>query len=230
MGVARRAGVSPSSAPEPTTHRRGASAAEDAALLERWRGGDRHAGSCLVRRHHASIAGFFANAAGDGERQDLTQQTFERITRGKDYFRGDCSVRTYFFRVAHGVLVDHLRRRYRKDFDPLTHSVVDVDGATPSRVIAELGRAHQLLVCLRALPVETKQMLELYYWQGCTAAELGAIFSVPEGTIRRRVFDAKAALRAGMLAGGESPEGDDVALEQQLRELAVLLAVGPVAV
>lgn len=125
--------------------------------------------------------------------------------------------------------MDHLRRRYRKDFDPLTHSVVDVDGATPSRVIAELGRAHQLLVCLRALPVETKQMLELYYWQGCTAAELGAIFGVPEGTIRRRVFDAKAALRAGMLAGGESPEGDDVALEQQLRELGVLLAVGPVA-
>jgi RNA polymerase sigma-70 factor (ECF subfamily) len=227
LAIAPRPATSATSETDPSSHRRGAGAEEDAELLARWRAGDRDAGSRLVRKHHASIAGFFGNSVGDGERQDLTQQTFERITRGKDHFRGDCSVRSYFFRVARGVLVDHLRRRYRKDFDPITHSVEDVDGVTPSRVVAELGRTRKLLLCLRALPMDAKQMLELYYWQGCTAAELGAIFEVPEGTIRRRVFDAKARLRACMCGGAVRGEDEAVGLEQQIRELGELLAAGP---
>lgn len=104
-------------------------------------------------------------------------------------------MRTYFFRVARGVLVDHLRRRYRKDFDPLTHSVMDLGAATPSRVFVELERTHALLACLRALPLETKLLLELYYWNGLTATELGEVFEVPEGTIRRRVFDVFTVAR-----------------------------------
>jgi RNA polymerase sigma factor (sigma-70 family) len=222
--------------PGSASHRRGAGAEADAELLERWQAGDRDAGSRLVRKHHASIAGFFGNSVGDGERQDLAQLTFERITRGKGYFRGDCSVRSYFFRVARGVLVDHLRRCYRKDFDPITHSIEDVDGATPSRFVAELGRTRKLLLCLRALPMDAKQLLELYYWQGCTAAELGAIFEVPEGTIRRRVFDAKAKLRGCMSEGvaqrEDADEGaaEEIGLEQQIREIGALLAVGPVGV
>lgn len=201
-------------------------ASEDARLFDRWRAGDREAGSRLVRRHHARIAGFFARSVDEDERQDLTQQTFERITRGKHGFRGDCSVRTYFFRVARGVLVDHLRRRYRRDFDPLTHSVMDLGAVTPSRVVVELGRAHALLAGLRSLPLETKLLLELYYWEGLTAKELVEVFEVPEGTIRRRVFDAKVRLRAALL-DGNGAELDDTGLAERLRELRSLLANGP---
>lgn len=208
-----------------STSRQAAVASEDALLLDRWRAGDREAGGRLVRRHHASIAGFFASSSSADERQDLTQQTFERITRGKHCFRGDCSVRTYFFRVAHGVLVDHLRRRYRKDFDPLTHSVMDLGAITPSRVFVELERTHALLACMRALPLETKLLLELYYWNGLTAVELGEVFEVPEGTIRRRVFDAKAKLRAALRGSGA--ELDDTGLAERLAELGTLLAKGP---
>jgi RNA polymerase sigma-70 factor (ECF subfamily) len=220
--------VGPRSAPrapsEPDARRRRRDAgSEDAALLERWQAGDRAAGTRLIRRHHASIAGFFANSVSDDDRQDLAQQTFERITRGKQGFRGDCSVRTYFFRVARGVLVDHLRR-HRKGFDPLTASLEDVGGMTPSRVVAELGRTHALLGCLRALPLEAKELLELYYWQGCTAAELGQVLEIPEGTVRRRIFDAKGRLRACLRAG--APQGER-GLDEQLRALGLLLVAGP---
>jgi RNA polymerase sigma-70 factor (ECF subfamily) len=227
LAVAPRSGLEAPPEPSPTRHRHG-SGSEDALLLERWQAGDRDAGGHLVRKHHAGIAGFFANTASDGERQDLTQQTFERITRGKARFRGHCSVRTYFFRVAHGVLVYHLRRRYRRDFDPLAHSVEDVDGVTPSRIVAELGRTHALLTCLRGLPLAAKQLLELYYWHGLTAAELGGLFEAPEGTIRRRVFDAKAKLRA--CACKQAAQHDETKLDEQLRELGLLLCVGPTGV
>lgn len=212
---------------------------DDAELLMRWRDGDRHAGNRLVRRYHKAVASTFTNAVGDDDRQDLAQETFKRLTTAKDGFRGQGGVRAYILAIARHVLHDHLRKRYRGStlFDPLTHSVEDVDGATPSQVVVEAQRTHRLLVCLRALPVDTKLMLELYYWQGCTAEELGRILAgpdgvpLPAGTIRRRIHDAKAKLRACLGDGGAgpdpAPEGDDTDLERDLRALGKLLASGP---
>lgn len=217
------------------------SADEDVRLLERWRAGDREAGNQLVRKHYPTVTATFVNSVGDDDRQDLVQETFRRLTLAKDGFRGEGGVRGYILAIARNVLLDHLRRRYRgnNDFDPLTHTVEDVDGATPSQLVAEVQRTHRLLTCLRALPVETKQMLEYYYWQDLTAEELGKILAtpkdgpdgIPPGTIRRRIHDAKARLRACMDAGGPTsgaaaaPEAHD--LDADLRALGKLLVSGP---
>ena len=111
--------------------------AEDVALLERWRNGDRAAGSQIVKRFHLAVHGFFKNAVGDEERLDLVQDTFARLTIAKDGFRGEAGVRTYILSIARRVLIDHLRKRYRGNvsFDPLTHTVEDVQGATPSHIV-----------------------------------------------------------------------------------------------
>lgn len=213
----------------------------DSELLERWQAGDRQAGNRLVRRHHPRVAAFFTNAVNDDDRQDLIQETFRRLTIAKDTFRGTASVRTYLYTIARRVLHDHLRQRYRKAdaFDPLTHTVEDVEGVTPSRFVAELQRTRRLLTCLRALPVDTKQLLELYVWHGASARELGKIFGtpadgpegVPEGTIRRRVHDAKKVLMRCLADEHGVPDSDEVqvdaVLDEQLRELGELLMVGP---
>jgi RNA polymerase sigma factor (sigma-70 family) len=209
----------------------GSDPAEDLQLLERWRAGDRRAGNELVRKFHTQVLKFFKTAVGDDEPPDLVQETFERLTIAKDAFRGEASARTYVLAIARRVLVDHMRKRYRGStgFDPLTHTVEDVQGVTPSKVVAELRRTHRLLACLRALPVDTKQMLELYYWQGLTAEELGKVFAEPEGpgipagTIRRRIHYAKQKLRECLDAGGPA----EVDLDDGLRALGKLLAVGP---
>lgn len=218
----------------------GTGLASDAQLLELWRAGDRRAGNQLVRRYHVAVDAFFRNAVGNDERQDLVQETFRRLTTAKDGFRGEASVRSFVFGVARNVLLDYLRARYRESklFDPQTHTLEEVDGVTPSQIVAELRRSHRLLACLRALPVDTKQLLELYYWQGLTAEELGQVFAargdaaeiVPAGTIRRRIHDAKQKLRRCLEAGAASPAEDDHAeehLENELRVLGQVLVSGP---
>lgn len=217
-----------------SSHEAAPGSSSDMQMLERWRAGDRAAGNQLVRKHYRTVVCAFMNAVGDDDRQDLVQETFGRLTTAKDGFRGEGGVRAYILAIARNVLNDHLRKRFRgggDGFDPLTHTVEDVDRATPSQVVAEVQRTHRLLVCLRALPVDTKQMLESYYWHDLTAEQLGRMLATPEtapegipaGTIRRRIHDAKAKLRA-CLDASEAAPGD---LEEELRALGRLLMSGP---
>ena len=125
--------------------------------------------------------------------------------------------------LAEPAAADH-RKRYRKaSFDPLTHTVEDVDGATPSRAVAELSRHRRLLACVRALPVDTKQLLELYYWHDGTAEELAEIYGLAPQSVRARVHVARKRL-GHCIAQTREPDDD---LDRELRELGQLLASGP---
>src|SRR5690606_17565980 len=137
----------------------------DVELLERWRAGDRKAGGELVKKYFDAIRRYFINAVGDEERKDLTNETFRRLSDAMPRYQGNSSVRTFLYRIAKNVLNDHLRRRYRQSdrgFDPLTHTVEDVEGATPSQAVERLQRYRRLVALLRALPVEIKQMMEQF--------------------------------------------------------------------
>lgn len=204
----------------------------DLELVSAWRSGDRRAGQLLVSRYYDQVRAFFLNAVGDAERDDLVQETFRRLVSAKDKFEGRSSFRTYLFRIARFTLIDFLRPRYRGkgDFDPLLHSVEDSGCVSPSHLITAIERHQQLLACIRKLPVETKQLLELYYWHDCTADELAEAMEIPERTLRTRLVAAKKRLRQCMAAAGDVAGAEtDAALESQLRELGEFFESGHVA-
>jgi RNA polymerase sigma factor (sigma-70 family) len=216
----------------------------DFELLERWLQGDRKAGDQLVTKHYSQIRRFFTNSVADDEFQDLTNDTFKRLMTSKAKLDDTVSVRTVLFGIARRVLYDHLRKHYRHQthgFDPMTHSVADVEGATPSRAVAELEQYRRLVECLRALPVDIKLLLELYYWNGCTANELAEIYEIEPGTVRTRIHAARQRLKR-CLETGVSPvqatpdeptpaklETDvpDDELARDLRAVGKLLTSGP---
>jgi RNA polymerase sigma factor (sigma-70 family) len=216
----------------------------DFELLERWRGGDRKAGDQLVTKYYSQVRRFFTNSVADDEFQDLTNDTFKRLMTAKTKLSGLANVRTFLFGIARRVLYDHLRKRYRHQahgFDPMTHSVEDVEGATPSRAVAELEQYRRLVECLRALPVDTKLLLELYYWNGCTANELAEIYEIEPGTVRTRIHAARQRLKRWVETGvspvqatADEPtpaelEADvpDDDLAKDLRAVGKLLTSGP---
>ena len=203
----------------------------DLELLARWREGDRRAGQQLVARYFDQIRGFFINSVSDEEREDLVQDTFRRLVGAKDRFEGRSSFRTFLFRIAHNTLIDFYRKRGRGkfDFDPMLHSVADLDGVSPSHLVTAVERHQQLLACVRALPLETKQLLELYYWHDFTAAQIAETMGINERTLRSRLVAARKRLikalaeqaEGGGQAGGEEPE-----LDSALRELGQFFSSG----
>lgn len=177
--------------------------------------------TALIDRHFDEVRKFFANAVDDDAREDLTQETFLRLMKALPNFEGRSSFRTYLFKIAHNTLYDYLRKKYkgRGKFDPLEHSVIDHGGVRPSYIIAEIDRYEALLACLRALPVETKELLELYYWHGLTGRELAEFYGLAsEASAHGRLGAARKRLRACLVHGAQPPR-PDVDLEEQLRKL-----------
>lgn len=170
----------------------------DADLLLAWRNGDRAAGEELFERHFDAVARFFRNKVDRGI-DDLIQRTFLACVESKDRFRGESTFRTFLFGVAHNVLGKHFRskKRHGDRIDFGVTSVHDIS-PSPSVIVAKHREQQVLLQALRRIPLESQVVLELYFWEKLTAAEVAQVVGVPEGTAKTRIRRAKQLLEQEM--------------------------------
>lgn len=167
----------------------------DIDLLEAWRAGDGEAGRMLFERHISAVSRFFRNKVGD-EREDLIQGTFLACVESRDRLRDGARFRAYLFRIARNKLYDHLAKTHHNSGrpDPLSQSAIDL-GASPSRMLAKNQQDQHLLQALQQLPIALQIVLELHYWEGMSTAELAQVLEIPQGTVKTRLFRARALLR-----------------------------------
>jgi RNA polymerase sigma-70 factor (ECF subfamily) len=169
-------------------------ACSDAALLERWRGGDRRAGDVLVSRHVGAVRSYFRGRISGPDSEDLVQETLSRLTGAIRGFQARSSLRTYVMSIAHNTLNDHLRRGYRRiSFESLDDS--EGEPATAEHYMLERERHALALACVRSLSPEQRELVERFYWQDTSARELGREKGIPAGTVRRRLFETRACLK-----------------------------------
>ncbi len=197
----------------------------DAELLAAWGGGDQSAGETLFERHFEPVARFFRNKLGAAEAaDDLIQLTFLGALEGRERFRGDASFRTFLFAVARNVLLKHFRNRGRdgaRHVDFEATALHDLD-PSPSAVLARDHEQRLLLQALRRIPIESQIALELHYWEGMTAKEIGETLAVPLGTAKTRIRRAKQQLAEHMTllsSGALLAEETEAGLETWARAL-----------
>lgn len=170
--------------------------ANDVALLEAWRAGDRAAGEALVLRHYASILRFFRTKAGP-EADDLAQRTFLRCAEAATRFRGEASVKSFLFGIARNVLLEHIRAHARdKNVDPDfgVSSILDLNPRA-STLAFRKAEQRRLVEALQQQPLETQIVLELYYWEELSVDEVAQVVEVPPGTVKSRLHRGRELLR-----------------------------------
>ncbi|HVI03591.1 MAG TPA: sigma-70 family RNA polymerase sigma factor [Enhygromyxa sp.] len=170
----------------------------DRELLLAWKQGDRRAGGELIRRHIPALHRFFVNkVSAPSEVDELVQRTFTACVEGIDGFRGEASFRTWMFAIARNVLGLWIRARTREAIALETTSIADL-GVGPSTALAAARERELLLHALRRIPFDQQILLELYYWEDLSAAQIGSVFEIPEATARGRIRKAKLELRAAL--------------------------------
>lgn len=180
----------------------------DASLLERWSEADPEAGRALTDRYFGLVYRFFSTKAPACP-EDLVQQTFLSSVRAAHRFdasRG--SFRAFLLGIARNELMQYRRKRARE-----SRAMERAAGgqkqahSSPSRELAHQQHLGLLLRALRELPVEQQVLIELYYWEELSVAELGQVVGIPPGTIKSRLSKARDQLR-DQLAALQLPERD----------------------
>lgn len=188
-------------------------ARSDAELLSTWRSGDEEAGRALLVRCVRPLSRFFRNKVGAGPAmEDLIQRTMLVCLENADRLRQASSFRAYLFAIARNELVRHLRRG-RGTLDTTLCSVHDLE-PSQGTVLARREEERILLSALRRLPIDLQITIELFYWGGCSYAELAEILGVHRETIKSRLRRAKDLVRARMAEVAGGAELSEASIEQ----------------
>ena len=177
----------------------------DLELLLAWRDGNDSAGQQLFERWFDRLYRFFCNKVGQ-DVDDLVQETLFACVRGRDAFRGDASFRTYVFAIARNRLVKHREQFAREGKEEFDQARVRALDASPSTLACERQEQRALLRALRRLPLELQVLLELYYWEDMTSAELAEVLEIPHGTVRTRIRRGKQLVREALASMADSGE------------------------
>jgi RNA polymerase sigma-70 factor (ECF subfamily) len=158
---------------------------------------DEAAFSELVRAYQAHVWRFLRHLLGDDAlAEDVTQETFIRVYRKLHTFEFRSKFSTWVLNVARNAGTDELRARRRRArlVDALA---VPEPQRDPSLRVEIADAIDGLSPKLR----ETLLLVELF---GLTYRETAEVLGVPEGTAKRRVFDARRQLALELQEGGEA--------------------------
>lgn len=180
---------------------------DDDDALDRWRAGDPAAGEVIFNRFVKPLFRFFRSKVDDTVAEDLTQATFLGLTKGREGFRGDASVRTFVFAIARRQLLMHYRARPKREREVVldTMSVADL-GASPSTLMRSKEEERLLLTALVRIPVDFQIAVELYYWEGMSTVEIAHVLEIAEGTVRSRLARARERLAELIVELASTPQ------------------------
>lgn len=173
----------------------------DDELLARARAGDERAFAALVERYEGAVAATAIGMLGPGaDADDVGQETFIRLHRALDRFRGESSLKTYVIHIAMNLSLNALRSRRRMLLrfaggdEELTDAPEPRIGPAAETDAAELRSVVQRAVA--ALNEKQRAVVVLRMFQDLSTRETANMLGVPEGTVLSRLSRAMEELQA----------------------------------
>lgn len=186
----------------------------DAELVDRARAGDQAAVTELYRRHQQQGYNLALRMTGDPwDASDAAQEAFIKAFSHLSSFKGEARFSTWLHRIVVNSVHDYLRRRKPA---PIEDEVLERLSAQPSPgsaltphsvAPAEDGLSSEMKSAIAALPEGFRLAIVLCDLLGYSYSEAAEILEVQEGTIKSRVFRARAELAASLREMGLAPEG-----------------------
>ncbi len=173
--------------------------AEDMALVERAREGDRKAFRALVDQYQDSVTLTVVSMLGrSSEVDDVVQEAFIRCYQTLNKFRGDASFATYIKKIAINKSLDILRRRKRFFGRLLSRDdpgYVVNEPAAESGSVEEQERSRLVHQAIATLPDKHRAVVVLRMIEGYSTEETAQMLDLPYGTVLSRLSRAQKKLK-----------------------------------
>lgn len=138
-----------------------------------------------------------AYEADPAQVNDLLQEIYFSLWKSLSRYESRCSIRTWTYRVAHNVAVNHvLRSRRARQLETLT--LDDLDGQVDCALdlddaIDDSRRLERVLALIRRLEPRDRQIMILYL-EGESALSIAEITGMSPGNINTKICRIKKAL------------------------------------
>lgn len=178
----------------------------DQELVERVQRGDKKAFDLLVLKYQQKVANLVSRYVRDpSETLDVTQEAFIKAYKALPNFRRESAFYTWLYRIAintaKNYLVAQKRRPPSSDIDADTAEQLDAgvrlkEHATPENHLLEKEIAETVNQAINELPEDLRTAITLRELEGLSYEEIAKAMECPVGTVRSRIFRARAAIDA----------------------------------
>jgi RNA polymerase sigma-70 factor (ECF subfamily) len=133
-------------------------------------------------------------------REELVQEIALAIWQALPHFRGECSERTFVFRIAHNRGLTHVwrRRPAHQPLEDLEEADQPVDPRPhPDEHVEQTDQRTRLMEAIQSLSVVHRQMIVLML-EGLSHAEIAEVVGITENNVAVRLNRARKALKDAM--------------------------------
>jgi RNA polymerase sigma-70 factor, ECF subfamily len=174
----------------------------DPEIVDRARSGDLIAFASLIRDAQADVWRFAYHLTRNrAMADDVTQEAFLRAFRSIRAYRGQSKFSSWILRIARNCAIDAYRRTQREAPMPAE--------ATERAVASQTGASDERLrieAAIRQLPLDLREPFVVIEVLGFTYLEASTVLGVKVGTVKSRMFRARAALVRALTEGDQARE------------------------
>jgi RNA polymerase sigma-70 factor (ECF subfamily) len=175
--------------------------AADLELVRRISAGDERAFEALYARHAQSLLAYAQRLLGErGAAEEALQDTFVALWRGADSFEERSTVRTWLFGICRRQALQRLRRRTAPAQPIESAPELPSDAPNPDAVVLARADAAAVAAALATLSAIHREVLDLVFGAELSHAEVAEVLGIPVGTVKSRLFHARAALARALPA------------------------------
>lgn len=130
-------------------------------------------------------------------REELTQEIALALWQALPHFRGECSERTFIYRIAHNRALTHAcrRRPWQQPLDDLDEPIEPVDPRPhPEAQMEKAQQRDRLRSALQKLSLAYRQVVMLML-EDLSHSEIAEILGITESNVAVRLNRARAALK-----------------------------------
>jgi RNA polymerase sigma-70 factor (ECF subfamily) len=171
-------------------------------IVDRARSGDLVAFASLIRDAQADVWRFAYHLTRNrAVADDVTQEAFLRAFRSIQSYRGQAKFSSWLLRIARNCAIDAYRRTRHEAPMPAEEG----DRAVPSQTAASDDRLR-IEAAIRQLPLDLREPFIVIEVLGFTYQEASTVLGVKVGTVKSRMFRARAALVRALSEGEQALE------------------------
>lgn len=160
----------------------------------------------LVQRYQARIHSHVARIVGNREDAlDLSQEIFVKVFQALNRYNPEFKFSTWVFRIAGNAAIDHLRKRRPRTI-PLEQPEPGGQGKPssfeyrsndldPYGELRNTQRGRAISEAILRLPPEFRELITLRHFTGLSYEEIAQIKGMPLGTVKNKLFRARAVLK-----------------------------------